>query len=125
MPTAVSRVPCETIEAIYAHPQVLSPSDLANNDDLYLTTFPGESYDLVFERTDVSPGLERTYFLRAGGYYIEWIRRDWLGAESRTTSVFQPDPSSILTTAARWLEQKDALESSFFTTRISGERRQK
>ena len=50
---------------------------LLANPDRYLITYPGEAYRLIFEIPEGSWEL----FLESRGYYIEWIRRQWLAEE--------------------------------------------
>src|SRR5437867_8809620 len=58
----------------------LNPTALASMRDAdgrYLRTSPGQRFTAVF-RPDAGPAQERTFFLAAEGYYVEWMRSHWL-----------------------------------------------
>jgi hypothetical protein len=45
----------------------------------YLVTFPGDRYELVYELPDTGEKYE--VFLKTRGYYIEWMRENWIEKE--------------------------------------------
>jgi hypothetical protein len=59
----------------------------------------------------------RTYFLASQGYYIEWIRRDWIRPTERSWD-FRPSPRALDATFERWRETSADLEARFETSRI-------
>ena len=46
----------------------------------YLVTFPGDRYELVYDLPGNGQGLE--LFLYTRGYYIEWMRENWIKEEN-------------------------------------------
>jgi hypothetical protein len=46
----------------------------------HLITFPGDSYTLKYELPDRNTGYE--LFLESRGYYLEWIRKEWIAEEN-------------------------------------------
>ena len=47
--------------------------------DEYLVTFPGDDYRLVYDLSRFGPNPE--IFVDSQGYYIEWMREEWLAEE--------------------------------------------
>lgn len=90
---------------------------LAAADDEYLLTYPGTSATLEFLPNAASPGKDRTYLLATQGYYIEWIRPEWI-RRSRQVAPFQPGPGSVERLMAAWMEKKDTFEEAFFGSKI-------
>lgn len=50
-----------------------------------LTTFPGDNYKMRFDLPDET--LEYEYFLESKGYYLEWIRQEWLAEENPASAA--------------------------------------
>lgn len=92
---------------------------LAEADERYLETRPGQRMTLVFER-DRAPhaeGLTSTYLIAWQGWYLEWIRAAWLTAPKRTTP-FVPGDAAVLTALRSWTAQQEAFEHAFYSTSI-------
>jgi hypothetical protein len=96
---------------------VSGASELFKADDRrYFITGPSDCYHLFFKPEPVPAGSERDWFVRTGGYYIEWLRRDWLGTEPAVR--FKPDDHSITQAAALWLDKKPDMERLFLETKL-------
>lgn len=91
---------------------------LAEKDSLFLVTEPGEWY--YFDYKIMPPeGKSVSLFLRSSGYYVEWVRGEWIA---------QPDPGSRLDwrdvdeamkrLKISWKKNRSRLETLFFETRI-------
>jgi len=89
---------------------------LQRADDDYVITRPGEYMVLQFDAGDPRAGSRRTWFLAAEGYYIEWMRPEWLGHS--TTTAFVPDDSALLTALDLWRERRDRYRQLFESTRV-------
>jgi hypothetical protein len=89
---------------------------LARYDGKYLVTGPGDSRSLVFNTGEAPTGLERDWLVRSGGYYTEWLRRDWL--QPGQVARFEPNDNTIRKAAELWLEQKETYERRFSETRL-------
>jgi hypothetical protein len=89
---------------------------LARYDGSYLVTGPGDSRSLVFRTGEPPAGLERDWLVRSGGYYTEWLRRDWL--QPGPVARFDPSDETIRKAARLWLEQKETYERRFTETRL-------
>ncbi|MEI7980676.1 MAG: hypothetical protein WCI71_03425 [Bacteroidota bacterium] len=48
----------------------------------YLVTFPGDRYDLFYELPEGNKDYE--LFLYSRGYYLEWMRENWIAEESNS-----------------------------------------
>lgn len=63
------------------HHEVVDEEALARlrDPERHLFTFPGDAYTLVYELPD---GADYELFLESRGYYVEWIRTQWLAEQS-------------------------------------------
>lgn len=52
------------------------------NKEKYLVTYPGDEYRIVFP---IESTPSQQYFLESEGYYIEWMREEWLREENMAT----------------------------------------
>lgn len=91
-------------------------ASLREADGRYLRTSPGQRFTAVF-RPDGGPAGERTYFLAAQGYYVEWIRPHWLRGP-RADRAFVPSDTALVEALGRWRMSQDSLEALFAATRI-------
>lgn len=118
--TSVRRAPGRVLEAEVvldplgeARPDVLEA--IRDGDDRFVVTQPAERFFVEFQ--GAIPGTPRTYLLGAQGYYIEWLRADWL-RESSGDAPFDPAsvrPSELL---REWHMQRDSMEELFYSTKI-------
>ncbi|MGB5580821.1 MAG: hypothetical protein WBM68_09680 [Woeseia sp.] len=90
--------------------------DLAADDKHYVITQPGEHFRLAFD-ADALATEDRTFFLSARGYYIEWMRRDWL--QTSTTAAFEPNDAALVAALTRWRSQRETMRAQFDATRIN------
>jgi hypothetical protein len=89
---------------------------LKTRDKQYLVTSPSDCYYLAFKPAPVPPGSVRDWFVRTSGYYIEWLRRDWL--QSEPVARFEFGDKSIMQAASLWLEKKPDMERRFLETKL-------
>ncbi|UCC41293.1 MAG: hypothetical protein JSV96_07685 [Candidatus Aminicenantes bacterium] len=96
-------------------------SNIKDKDKKYLTTFPGQSFLMKFSIGTPAPGLQRSYFLKSRGFYIEWLRKDWFNNKRTNGDNIKFDLSSktIIETAKLWLKKKHSFEKKFFESKIS------
>lgn len=85
-------------------------------DGDYVITRPAESMRLHFDVGEVQNGMTRTWFLAAEGYYIEWMRREWL--ENREIREFQPNDEAIMAAIELWKSRRSSLREQFEATKI-------
>jgi hypothetical protein len=92
---------------------------LQRADDQYLMTSPGESFTLSFPAGVPPPGAQRTWLLKSRGYYIEWLRGEWLTASAgKTDTAPGPGDQVVVEASRRWAEKREQFERDFFSTRI-------
>lgn len=90
---------------------------LASADDRYLQTTPGQSFSITFDAGRASARVNRTFFLAAQGYYVEWMRAEWL-EQPRTREPFAPSDERLLAALKSWAGQRDAFEQRFYSSKI-------
>ncbi|HYU07955.1 MAG TPA: hypothetical protein VEK77_01095 [Gemmatimonadales bacterium] len=92
-------------------------ASMRDADARYLQTSPGQRFTAVFGPTGVNQAGTRTLFLASQGYYIEWMRRNWLRSPHADRG-FTPSDSALARALARWRTSQDSLETLFAATRI-------
>lgn len=90
---------------------------VAAPDEAYVATTPGQRYALVFETGPAPDAGGRTFLLAAQGYYIEWIRGDWI-RRATERGPFVPGDDALVRALARWGEVKDSFEERFYASRV-------
>ncbi len=92
-------------------------SSLASPDTSYVMTKPGDRMKLSF---DVKPEQEdniSTFFLAAQGYYIEWMRSDWLQPSDKVSVA--PSDESLLRAIELWRDRRESFRHQFESSRIA------
>jgi len=107
---------CDRVEDGDGTPLPEACGMLRANDGRYFITGPSDCYYLSFRPAPVPAGKRRTWFVRTGGYYIEWLRPDWLATEP--AARFEPKDASVMRAAVLWLNKKTEMERQFFETRL-------
>ncbi|MBT8100478.1 MAG: hypothetical protein KJO82_12040, partial [Gammaproteobacteria bacterium] len=92
------------------------PAFLAAADEQYLITRPGESISVYFDVGQADAGMARTYLLASSGYYIEWMRPEWLRAEAAAAFVANDD--ALLRAIRLYAERRDGYRELFETNRV-------
>ena len=91
---------------------------LTNRQDV-LTTFPGDQYTLIFDVPHDSQHYE--FFLESRGYYLEWIRQEWLKEEnlSRAALLFSDPETALRTLAPAFKKIEPDMEKLFWRSRYA------
>jgi hypothetical protein len=92
-------------------------SHILDSDDRYLQTTPANRFTIHFDVGPESPGEDRTFMLASQGYYIEWLRPQWI-ASSEGGEVFRPSNEAIVTAIGIWREKQAEMEAMFEATKI-------
>jgi hypothetical protein len=90
---------------------------LADADDRYLQTQPGQRMTLEFAARRPTADSTTSYLIAWQGWYREWIRGSWLADPTRTTP-WVPGDSAVSTALTRWRSKRDGLERAFYSSRI-------
>ncbi len=82
----------------------------------YLVTYPGDVFRLTYPAVSRS---DREYFIESTGYYIEWMREDWLKNEDiRAANRMLLFPRSYLKRmASRYKKMEPEMEEVFWSSR--------
>lgn len=92
-------------------------SHLSGADEDYLITYPGTSAILEFLPSSPTPGRTTTYLLATKGYYIEWMRPEWI-RRAQEGNPFRAGPGAVERLMATWIEKKASIEEAFFGSKI-------
>ena len=74
--TEALKVAVTDIESING--ETYTPDEIAHDDEAYLISLPGNEFRLKFELPEIPRTKEFELFLSTKGYYLEWIRKEWL-----------------------------------------------
>jgi hypothetical protein len=104
-------------------PEVLEPASIRDAagrpiERGPLTTLPGDTYTYTF---DVPGGSARELFLDSRGYYLEWMREEWLSEENpRRAAQLMLNPEQLLRDIAPEFKQQEArMERLFWGSRYA------
>jgi len=91
------------------------PLDKLLEEDNYLVTYPGDIYDISYEL----PFENAELFLDSRGYYLEWIRDEWVEEQSlRNFRRMVRNPERYLRIAAKKFKEIEPLmEETFWNSR--------
>ena len=94
---------------------------LADSSD-YTVTFPGDSVAMRFELPRAAP--EYALFLESRGYYLEWMRGEWLAEGDATmAALLMRSPREALRQMAPLYKSREAnYETMFWASRFGGGR---
>ena len=98
----------------------LDLSAVASSDMQRLVTFPGDNYTFTF----ALPEHERdqtALFLNATGYYLEWIRGDWLAGkdERKLRGLLREDKETWATLAREFKAVEAEMETIFWNSKYA------
>lgn len=93
-----------------AHARLLDPARS-------LVTYPGDRFTLVYRLPAPGPSLE--LFLESRGYYLEWMRDDWVAEENplKAAALFLDPAGSLRRLAPAFKREEPSLEASFWSSR--------
>lgn len=90
------------------------------NDTLAaLVTMPGDEYTLVYELPEVYENQE--LFLAAKGYYLEWMRQEWLAEENpdKAMMIFVDPQRAMRELAPEFKKVEREIEARFWGSRYA------
>ena len=88
-----------------------------NNRKQYLTTLPGDEYNLVYTLPDSLYKAE--FFLESRGYYLEWMREEWIEEENtrKALKMFLKPEEMLRELAPAYKEVEPKMEKIFWNSR--------
>lgn len=107
-------------------PVVLSPVEVRRAGEAVeqhsgevMTTFPGDVYDLTFNLP--GPPGQQELFLESRGYYLEWMRDEWIREESRLRAamMFHAPHLALRVLAPQFKALEAQIESQFWSSRYA------
>jgi hypothetical protein len=111
-------VSCSTAKGASEQTGATAIAAIAEDDGSYLVTYPGEWLDLSFNLPPTT-GRQRTMFLYSKGYYVEWVRPEWVRERTDVRGFDISEPEIIRNRLAElWSAKKDTFESQFFQQKI-------
>ncbi|MFL5613544.1 MAG: hypothetical protein ACJ796_07790 [Gemmatimonadaceae bacterium] len=96
----------------------LAKRNLRAADDRYVQTQPGDRFWVSFDVGPAPKDSTRTFLLASQGYYIEWIRGNWLKRDSGDVNTFVPSSASLEKALHLWASQRDSADQKFYSTRV-------
>jgi hypothetical protein len=112
-------------EPLRIHPSIITSTNNKNGNRISqlsdtvhpLVTLPGDVYDLRYILPTGNEELE--IFLKSKGYYIEWMRENWIKEESRkNANLFFNFPRSYMKLAAKDFKKTElSMEKNFWNSR--------
>jgi hypothetical protein len=116
----------EPVDAVIAEPTRVLREGVEDSTALallrqagtHLVTYPGESYDIVFDLPATTGEWE--VFLRSEGYYYEWMRSAWLADENpELAALALLNPARALRTMAPGFARVESeMERIFWSSRF-------
>lgn len=93
------------------------PGYIRAPDETYLITKPLDWLRLSFDVGPVEMNKSRTFLLASHGYYMEWMRAEWLQHEKRQT--FVPGDEALLQALTIWGETRDEMREQFDSIKLA------
>lgn len=88
-----------------------------NSPEKQLLSMPGDEFRLIYDLPDAS---DYALFLKSKGYYIQWMRDNWLGMKDMRklrTMITQP-AKYLRNEASSYKAYESAMEDAFWSSRI-------
>jgi hypothetical protein len=100
-------------------PDALAKEQLREGGEALLS-FPGDRTTLRFELPQDGSQLE--LFLESRGYYLEWMRQEWLAEENvgQAVAMFAAPADALRRLAPQFHRVEAALDSAFWKSQYAG-----
>jgi hypothetical protein len=93
------------------------PAMLAEADDRYLETRPGQRLTLEFAAPPAPADHHIEYLIAWQGWYREWVRGGWITNPVRS-APFVPGDEAVAAALQRWTKMQAEYEKAFYSSRI-------
>jgi hypothetical protein len=100
-----------------------SPEALSSllDSEKVLVTFPGDVYKLKYRLPKIEKDKDFEFFLKARGYYLEWIRKEWLEEENPlllAEVIFSPE-QALRRLAPKFKSVEAEMEKQFWGSKYA------
>lgn len=94
-------------------------ADIANDDDKYLLSFPGNIFNFKYELPELADQHEYELFLSSKGYYLQWIRTDWIAGKNlpKLRKMLRNDTKTWRDLAQEFKTMEQDMESVFWNSK--------
>lgn len=101
--------------------QTCDVQDILFDDQKSLISLPGDEFKLKFELPEVPDGKEYELFLSSKGYYLEWIRQEWLEEKdvARLRKMVSLDKKTWRELAIEFKSMEHEMEDVFWNSKYS------
>lgn len=84
----------------------------------YLVTYPRDVYSLQYT---IPPGKEFEFFIESEGYYLEWMREEWLPSQDlkAARAIFRSPHRYLKSMAPAYKRQEPEMENIFWNSRYT------
>ncbi len=95
--------------------------DIKVDDKDYLISFPGNEFKFKFDLSKISENQDYELFLSSKGYYLEWIRQDWIKGKDipKLTKMLMNDPQTWKELAIEFKTMEHEMEAIFWNSKYS------
>ncbi len=89
------------------------------SDQRTLISMPGDRFDLVYRLP--TDGVEYEVFLESRGYYLEWMRKEWMAEEDplKAALMFRYPALALSYLAPKFKELEPDMEAHFWSSRYA------
>lgn len=89
------------------------------DDEKYLLSFPGNEFRFKFDLPQISGNYDYELFLSSKGYYLEWIRQEWIKGKnlSKLKKMFMNDAQTWRELAEEFKTMEQEMETVFWNSK--------
>lgn len=93
--------------------------DVYLDDEKYLLSFPGNEFRFKFDLPEASDNYEYELFLSSKGYYLEWIRQDWIKGKNlpKLKKILMNDAKTWRELAIEFKTMEHEMETVFWNSK--------
>ena len=95
--------------------------DILHDDEKFLVSLPGDEFKLKFDLPEISENIEYELFLSSKGYYLEWMRQEWLEEKdiTRLRKMVSMDQKTWRELAIEFKSMEHEMEDVFWNSKYS------
>ena len=109
----------QTMQVISGNPNSLNK--VQKDDKHYLSSFPGDEYRFDFKLPVLNQGQEYELFLSSKGYYLEWMRQEWIRGKNipKLEKMLLNDEATWESLAREFKSIESDMEEVFWNSKYS------